>query len=67
MSCGLGTCVDPDCYLCTVIGKSQQPTSMLERQAAYAVPDGSRKKAAKHPSQKKSHRKALEPIGLRKK
>ena len=25
MSCGLGTCVDPDCYLCTVVAKETQP------------------------------------------
>lgn len=65
MSCGLGTCVSPLCYLCTVITKLPQPGTLMERQAKYAVPDLSRKKGAKHPSQKKSRRKALEPSGLR--
>ncbi len=65
MSCGLGTCTNPTCYLCTVIGRQPQPTTMLERQAKYAVPDASKKKPAQHPSQKKSNRKALEAPGLR--
>lgn len=26
MSCGLGTCVDPLCYLCTVVAMLPQPT-----------------------------------------
>jgi hypothetical protein len=41
--CALGTCVDPDCYLCAVVAKLPQPESAAEREerkAANATRDG---------------------------
>ena len=62
-SCGLGTCLDPLCYLCRTVGKLSQPTTLLEHEAKYAVPVAKTKK--QEPRSKKSHRKALEPYGYK--
>jgi hypothetical protein len=71
VSCAFGPCDQSrerggaGCDLCDRVAKLPQPSTstMLERQAKYAVPDASRKKAPKHPMFTKRHRKALEPVG----
>jgi len=63
--CGLGTCKDPTCYLCTVIAKLPQPRSSIramdEQAADYAEPDAVPTRPCRDPSKIKRTRKAIVP------
>ena len=43
--CGLGTCTNPTCYLCTVIAKQPQPKTLHEPDHQHIAPDGARSKS----------------------
>lgn len=64
-SCALGTCTDPNCRLCRVIGKLPQPQTLMERQGKYAVPVA--KDKTRDPRTTKRKRKTLDGMGLKRK
>lgn len=60
--CALGTCVDPNCYLCRTVGQLEQPVdaaSRKRRRETNTTRDGVAVKQGRDPVFTKRKRKAL--------